>query len=443
MSSQYNLADLIVSKIIEKNGAGSIVYGLCGGTTCGVDKALQDSIDKKLLKYFHVSNESSGVTIASYQALLDNKVGICFVTGGPGTYMSITGISNAYTEGKPCIIFIGKPTNSNIFNTDFAITKPITSEIFIIDNVNTNCGEIIDKAFKIAHCGTISNPKPGPVIIFVNTSLWLEPVPKQNSNPSKTNILCDWNQDVIPMLLAIRASIGSNSKVILKVGQNVSISNTKRLVELTNKFKNFYVQLTFDTKVYFNSINKKYPNVGVEGYLGNPYVNSNYKEANVIIDFGVIYDAVYNSSLKNYISNINNIIEFKENLIVISPNSKRWYIINGNSTYTPAFITMNNSIITKCDYFIDKWLEDVELNYPLPLDSAYWINNSNKKNLYWWKVINQYKYQNENNILAQVEYGSKLTAIVAKENIFGVQFHPEKSGEAGLKLLKNFLNWRP
>ncbi len=51
--------------------------------------------------------------------------------------------------------------------------------------------------------------------------------------------------------------------------------------------------------------------------------------------------------------------------------------------------------------------------------------------------------QNENNVLAQVEYGTKLTAIVVKENICGVQFHPEKSGEAGLKLLKNFLNWRP
>lgn len=51
--------------------------------------------------------------------------------------------------------------------------------------------------------------------------------------------------------------------------------------------------------------------------------------------------------------------------------------------------------------------------------------------------------QNENNVLAQVEYGSKLSVVVAKDNIFGVQFHPEKSGEAGLKLLKNFLNWRP
>lgn len=51
--------------------------------------------------------------------------------------------------------------------------------------------------------------------------------------------------------------------------------------------------------------------------------------------------------------------------------------------------------------------------------------------------------QNENNVLAYVEYGAKLNCIVAKENIFAAQFHPEKSGEAGLKLLKNFLNWRP
>lgn len=50
--------------------------------------------------------------------------------------------------------------------------------------------------------------------------------------------------------------------------------------------------------------------------------------------------------------------------------------------------------------------------------------------------------ENDHEVLAQVEYGSKLNVAVAKDNIFGAQFHPEKSGEAGLKLLKNFLEWQ-
>jgi imidazole glycerol-phosphate synthase subunit HisH len=43
------------------------------------------------------------------------------------------------------------------------------------------------------------------------------------------------------------------------------------------------------------------------------------------------------------------------------------------------------------------------------------------------------------NILANVEYGDcKINAVLAKENIIGIQFHPEKSGESGLQILQNF-----
>jgi imidazole glycerol-phosphate synthase subunit HisH len=40
--------------------------------------------------------------------------------------------------------------------------------------------------------------------------------------------------------------------------------------------------------------------------------------------------------------------------------------------------------------------------------------------------------------VAECEYGGKFSAVVEQENLFGVQFHPEKSGAIGLKLLENF-----
>ena len=51
--------------------------------------------------------------------------------------------------------------------------------------------------------------------------------------------------------------------------------------------------------------------------------------------------------------------------------------------------------------------------------------------------------KNKNDILAHVNYGEKIVAAVCKNNIIGVQFHPEKSQIVGQKFLKEFLVWNP
>ena len=65
--------------------------------------------------------------------------------------------------------------------------------------------------------------------------------------------------------------------------------------------------------------------------------------------------------------------------------------------------------------------------------------NGIKENSDVYFVHSYYMKTDNDNISATTDYGDEITALVEKDNIYGVQFHPEKSQQTGLKIISNFL----
>jgi len=77
-------------------------------------------------------------------------------------------------------------------------------------------------------------------------------------------------------------------------------------------------------------------------------------------------------------------------------------------------------------------------NLVIPKNSKY-NNLISTKNDYYFVHSYYFECADKDNILAETQYGTNFASIVGKENIYGVQFHPEKSSSQGLNLLKEFI----
>ncbi len=66
-----------------------------------------------------------------------------------------------------------------------------------------------------------------------------------------------------------------------------------------------------------------------------------------------------------------------------------------------------------------------------PRDHAYFVHSF------------QLAASNPETVLGLTDYGGPVTAIVGRDNLAGTQFHPEKSQATGLRLIANFLRWKP
>ena len=63
----------------------------------------------------------------------------------------------------------------------------------------------------------------------------------------------------------------------------------------------------------------------------------------------------------------------------------------------------------------------------------------------WFYFVHSYHAvtSDPRHTLGEADYGGRFTCVIARDNIFATQFHPEKSASQGLRLYQNFLHWQP
>jgi glutamine amidotransferase len=200
---------------------------------------------------------------------------------------------------------------------------------------------------------------------------------------------------------------------ILLINSEVSnIGSWKRILHENN----FDFMLSNELNINFNAVKKIiFPGVGNFGKVINNVKRSNLNK--------IIPDLLKNKDIK-YLGvcvGMQILLDYSEEcesegLGLISGNVKKLNFKDFPSTHNGwnniSIINNNSKIIKKIDQNKD-----------------FYFNHS-----YFCKV------KNRKNIVSTLKNNDEISTIIQKENIYGVQFHPEKSHEAGIDLIKNFLS---
>ncbi|HWR00374.1 MAG TPA: biosynthetic-type acetolactate synthase large subunit [Chlorobaculum sp.] len=138
------------------------IFGYPGGALLKVYETLHDVKD---IKHILVRHEQGATHMAEGYARATGRPGVVLVTSGPGATNTVTGISNAYMDSTPMVVFTGQVPSTLIGNDAFqeadivGITRPITKHNFLVKDVR-ELATTIQKAFYLATTG-----RPGPVLV--------------------------------------------------------------------------------------------------------------------------------------------------------------------------------------------------------------------------------------------------------------------------------------
>lgn len=292
--TQITGAEALLRILIEE-GVDTI-FGYPGGAITPLVDAFYSYRDD--IRQILTRHEQGAVHAAQGYARVSGKVGVCFVTSGPGATNVITGIGDAMLDSTPMVVITGQ-VGANLLGTDafqeidvVGITQPITKWSCQIRSAE-EIPWAVARAFYIARSG-----RPGPVVLDFT----------KNAQVQKADIEyvpCDFIRSYIPIpkinneqIEAAAQLINNAKKPFALVGQGVVLSNAEQ------ELKSFLEKADIpagNTLLGLSALPSDYPlNKGFLGMHGNIGPNMKTNEADVIVAIGMRFDDRVTGDLNRY-----------------------------------------------------------------------------------------------------------------------------------------------
>ena len=281
--SRLNGSQMIMEAL--KNEGVEIVFGYPGGAALNI----YDEIYKqKYFRHILVRHEQAAVHAADGYARASGKVGVAFVTSGPGFTNAVTGLATAYADSIPVILISAQVSNSLIGSDAFqeidavGISRPCVKHNYWVKSID-ELPRILKEAFYIAKTG-----RPGPVHIDIPKDVssaigefeYPDEIKMQTYKPNYKG-----NSKQIKKAIEL---IEASKKPLFYLGGGVISSNAseavRKLIEIT--------QIpAVETLMALGALDSNDPNcLNMVGMHGSYAANMAMSEADLIIALGARFD---------------------------------------------------------------------------------------------------------------------------------------------------------
>ena len=262
-----------------------VVFGYPGGAALNI----YDEIYKqKYFRHILVRHEQAAAMAADGYARASGKVGVAFVTSGPGFTNALTGLATAYSDSIPIVLISGQVATSLIGTDAFqeidaiGISRPCVKHNYLVKTIE-ELPRILKEAFYIARSG-----RPGPVHVDIPKDVtaklgvfeYPSEIKMQTYKPNYKG-----NSKQIKKAVEL---IANSKKPILYIGGGVISAGASELVRELSEFAQIPV---VETLMALGAMRSDYKNrLGMVGMHGSYAANMALSESDLIICLGARFD---------------------------------------------------------------------------------------------------------------------------------------------------------